>query len=249
MSAPIVDRSSPTLKAIEFVLEGLRAATGRPASPDPLPESQPQALAQVPAKGIAITELVVGAGEDAPLPARRLAPDPVVSEAPAAPPPPLPLVPMETAPREWAGTESVATTETRENTQVASPRKPLVQAPGNHVTLEVESGTADSARIRVSVHGGVVRATVLSSADLGIRLSDHVDELRRALADRGFHESTLTLQRAEPPASGAPLPERESGHPGGRQGRNRDDNPYYGPRYKSADDRPRQHRRPEPEEE
>ena len=90
---------------------------------------------------------------------------------------------------------------------------------------------------------------MLSSAELGTRLSDHVDELRRALADRGVHETTLTLQRAEPPAATATLPEHDgANHQGGRQSKNRDDNPYYGPRHKPADDRPRQHRRPEPEE-
>jgi hypothetical protein len=252
----IAEKSSPTVKAVELVLDGMlalteqsRPATHRQALRDARPDFQPAAPA--PEKGMVIKELVVAVSEEAPAPARRhTASAPAVAD-PVVPVPSVPAQPagFDSASRERAGSDSITSAESSNTAPPASPRKPLAAAPGNHVTLEVENGGDDRARIRVSVQGGVVRATVLSNAELGTRLSDHVDELRRALADRGFHETTLTLQRAEAPAATATLPERDGGHhQGGRQSKNRDDNPYYGPRYKPADDRPRQYRRPEPEE-
>ena len=254
----IVDRTSPTLKALGLVLDGIIASGGgirpapeRTATRTSRTEAEPTTPASDPEQAVVIKKLVVTASEEAPAPTRRQsAAAPVPAETIAASAPAAPPAGFDSAPRELGGRESVTTGDTARPAPLASPRKQFGAVPGHHVTLEVENGAEDRARIRVSVHGGVVRATVLSNAALGIRLSDHVDELRRALADRGFHDTTLTLQRAEPPAAAATLLEHEGEHPqsGGRN-KNRDDNPYYGPRHKPADDRPRQQRRPEPEEE
>jgi hypothetical protein len=92
------------------------------------------------------------------------------------------------------------------------------------VTLTLDgapNGGSDPMRIRISVHNGIVRATILSASSQSARLSEHVTELKDALEDRGFRSASVAVQTpgAGPAAITTDAPaKQEQNHDAPREG-------------------------------
>ena len=79
------------------------------------------------------------------------------------------------------------------------------------VRLDGEHGLAGT--IRLAVRGGLLRGTIVASdADVARRLEASLGSLRRALTERGFADSRLTVRTAAPGANGAPADSRPESH-------------------------------------
>lgn len=179
---------------------------------------------------------------------------------PEAAPTPAPVSVSEAAARTLTTTVDRGESSPQVTTDLPRPATETAPGPrglrptGHQVTIELDGNSADSTRIRVTVHGNAVRATVLSGAEQSGRLSMHADELTRALEDRGFRSASVSVRTAgEGPmlvassrgdAGNSPQDERPTHRGPQREAAARD-----GERKSATDDRPRQQRRPDPEEE
>lgn len=115
----------------------------------------------------------------------------------------------------------------------------------HHATVDLALGDGLTGRLRITVRGEVLHATILADAVNAALLQLELPALRRALREHGFQEAHLTV-RVPPGMTGpeALSARREASHPdqGGRDARP-DQRPF------TDDDRPRDRRRHPTEEE
>lgn len=77
---------------------------------------------------------------------------------------------------------------------MAQPDPPPTPATPQTVTVRFDGPGGSESRIRVSVRGDLVHATILTDAQSAPRLEQSLPELQRALADRGFSESRVSVR-------------------------------------------------------
>ena len=91
-----------------------------------------------------------------------------------------------------------------------------------NVTIELQADGEATTRMRVALRGSTVMATIVApDSDVAQQLSSNMGELRRALADRGFTDSSIAIRVSERAATGsqaAPDSDRE-----GRERQKNDD--------------------------
>ncbi|MEZ4588861.1 MAG: hypothetical protein R2909_21010 [Gemmatimonadales bacterium] len=82
----------------------------------------------------------------------------------------------------------------------------------DRVTVDLADDLGDIGRLRLSVHGPSLRATIVpATREVGGQLESGMRELTRTLAERGFSDARVTVQRSTPTD---PTP---AAHPTGRE--------------------------------
>ncbi|MEQ1832725.1 MAG: flagellar hook-length control protein FliK, partial [Candidatus Eisenbacteria bacterium] len=77
---------------------------------------------------------------------------------------------------------------------VELPTEPPVIANPSHATVSFDSGDGQEGRLRVSLRGDTLRATIqMPDAAAAQRLEQDLGELSRALRTHGFEEARLTV--------------------------------------------------------
>jgi hypothetical protein len=178
-------------------------------------------------------------------------------EVPAARPAPLPshaAVPLMATPAPGYSSETgQGLTLSRDGVPTEAAGRPLdvpVPMPSSQrVTLELGENAREPMRIRVSVHGSTVRATIVSGAGQAAQLSQHTTELREALEDRGFRTASVAVQAAGAGSATPPRAETGFDQPRDQHPDRPDREPRERDRHQAMDDRPRRQRRSHPEEE
>jgi hypothetical protein len=89
---------------------------------------------------------------------------------------------------------------------VHAPAAPRAAAPAetpetprlsSQVTLAFDAGDGESGRVRLSVRGDALRATIVTgTGPEAARMSEELGSLRRALGDRGFTEPRVSIHPA-----------------------------------------------------
>jgi hypothetical protein len=125
-------------------------------------------------------------------------------------------------------------------TPLAPPEPPVPVAGPQHATVRFTTPDGRESRIRVSVVGDTVRATIMTDAHAAPAMERALPELQRSLSDRGFADAQVSV-RVVGDAAPQPAPRPES--PGGDGGRHRGDGSA-GERSRdfAGQDRPRQRR-------
>jgi hypothetical protein len=95
---------------------------------------------------------------------------------------------------------------------------PRLAAPANQVTLQFSGEEGLDGRLRLSLRGSALHATIIARDPDGARqLESGLDELRQALGDRGFTDARVTVQGAAESRAGEPRPERQEQHASHRE--------------------------------
>lgn len=113
----------------------------------------------------------------------------------------------------------------------AAPSEPAAPTPGQAriVTMTFDAPDGSVGRLRVSVVGDAVHATILAEPHSVSALEQGLPELRRTLSSRGFGESHLTVRAMGAEAVAAPVPAgRPDGAAAEHSGRDRGDVPRDG---------------------
>lgn len=119
-----------------------------------------------------------------------------------------------------------------------TPDQPPAPPPPQTVTVRFDGPTGSEHRIRVSIRGDLVHATILTDAQSAPRLEQSLPELQRALADRGFSESRVSVRIMASDGSQSPAARTEAAP--SDASRQRDGQGRSGPeRDFAGDDRPR----------
>ena len=131
----------------------------------------------------------------------------------------------------------------------APPETPASDAPPRMVTLRFDGPDGLEQRIRVSVFGESVRATILTDGRSAAQMERALPDLHRSLAEHGFRDAQVGIRvlGAEAPVH---IASRQEAAASGDSGRQRDDQAAPDGRRRDApgEDRPRDRRQPSGEE-
>jgi hypothetical protein len=109
-----------------------------------------------------------------------------------APGPAAPIHVTDAAPRSLATALTVATGDPR---PVATPEPARALPRMDQVTVDLKDEAGDHGRLRLTVQGSSLRATILpNDPELATRLNDGLRELRQNLSDQGFAAPRISVQ-------------------------------------------------------
>ena len=129
------------------------------------------------------------------------------------------------------------------------PRSAEAESHPRMVTLQVNAPDGSVARVRVALVGENVRATIVAEPAAASMLEAALPELHRALGDRGFHDSQLSIRTMVAEGS-TPLAMRNPAGEGRSAEHQQQREPGDHSRWQGArEERSREHRRQSPDRE